>query len=195
MPKAAVRKIVRMVTLVAAAIALESGVAAADFLGLTLGDYAVTLIGSSAVCGGADCAGTVHVPATNSNLAADFDWSFTIGAQEFEWTAPSVHTAISPNGSNSCAIEGGGQAVLCAVTDSGLGLTLNEAPFLLLFDVGGAQQYSVLLAGEASARGNFLATPLARVPEPSTTLLLASALTLAMTWAGSHWSARRRGLH
>ena len=148
----AVHKVACILTIAAAILTAASGVASADFLGLAPGDYVVTLTGSSALCGGADCTGSVHVPATNLNLVSDFDWSFLIGSQAFDWAPPAnVDTDISPNGANSCAIEGE-SPTLCIVTDTGTSPALNVAPFLALFDVNDQQRYSVILAGGSRGR-------------------------------------------
>lgn len=63
----------------------------ADFLGLAPGDYLLTLNGSSSLCGGVNCTGTVHIGSPNDT---GFDWSFTIGSDTFSFDGPTQNTAI-----------------------------------------------------------------------------------------------------
>ena len=178
---------VRPLVVAAILMGVAPGVARADFLGLAPGDYEVLLYGSSALCAGTDCLGTVHIPDASSKTDP-FDWLFEIGGQVFDWTDPGLGTDVSPNGLNSCAIEGPAGAI-CAVSDSGVPPSLNEPPFLVLFAVGGLSTYTVLLGDEVFARGTFEATQDASsVPEPSTALLLVSAATV---WVRLRRSAAR----
>ena len=152
----------------------------ADFLGLAPGDYDVVLLDSAALCGGGDCEGTVHIPADNTNLLADFDWSFEIGGVVFDWTPPGLGASVSPNGLNSCATEGG-PGTTCAVTDSGSVTTLNEPPFLTLSFIGGTPRYAAFPSSDVFDAGAFTATPRVAVYEPTAGILL---LIGVATWAG-----------
>jgi len=163
-------------------ITAAPGVASADFLGLAPGNYDVVLHGSAALCAGTDCVGTIHIPVT-SVPTDEFDWRFEIGGHLFDWTDPGLATSVSPNGLNSCAIEGLAGAI-CAVNDSGAVSSLNTAPFLALFALGGSWTYTAVLSDTESVRDTFEARPASSVPEPSSALLLVSG--------GAAWVWRRR---
>ena len=165
-----------------ATVGVTPTVSLADFLGLVPGDYVVTLNGSSGLCGGTDCTGAVHVPLTNASLTSEFHWFFDIGGQIFDWTPPGLATSVSPNGLNSCAIEGEAPTgAICAVNDAGPIVTLNEAPFLSLFAIGGAQSYSVVLAGDVFLHGMFETSAASSVPEPSAASMLLSGIAICAT--------------
>ena len=157
-------------------IAFTPANASADFLGLAPGDYDVVLEGSSALCAGNDCIGTIHVPLGVAKTDV-FDWSFEIGGELFDWTGPGLGTSVSPNSLNSCAIEGTSGA-LCAMNDSGVVPSLNEAPFLVLFAIAGSFSYTAALPDEVFAHGTVEASPASPVPEPSSGLLLVCAAAI-----------------
>ena len=125
-------------TILLLAIALLLGLlvtnAKADFLGLAPGDYAVTLGGSSALCGGSNCVGTVHIP-VGTVTTANFDWNFVIAGVTFDFTAP-VDLSISPNGLNSCAVEATTSADCDALDNNGFSFaTVGDMLFMTnLFD-------------------------------------------------------------
>jgi hypothetical protein len=142
----------------------------ADFLGLSPGNYTVTLIGSASLCGGSDCTGTVHI---GSPGATDFDWDFTIDGDLFEFDGPTTDTSISPNTLTSCALEVNDTAGGCQAFDDGT--TTIAAPLSPNFamdrlETAGLRWFYV---GDVhSGRGTWDASPVA-VPEPwSSSLLL-----------------------
>ena len=68
------RLLIALTIFLLAPMFLCSEPAQADWLGLAPGDYNVTLDGSSSLCGGSNCLGTVHIGFPG---ATGFDWLFS----------------------------------------------------------------------------------------------------------------------
>ncbi len=98
MSKAKFRFTVITVTLVTL---LFTAQARATFLGLGLGNYDLTLLNSSSLCGGSNCTGTISITGDPATVA-NFSWNFTINSDAFNWTH---FTAVAGGGTSSCAIE------------------------------------------------------------------------------------------
>ena len=164
-------------TILFLAIALLFGLlvtnAKADFLGLAPGDYTVTLGGSSALCGGSNCVGTVHIP-VGTVTTANFDWNFVIAGVTFDFTAP-VDVSLSPNGLTSCAVEATTSAD-CTALDNGFNLSTNGDALSMISN----QRYDLFLPsqGGQGVTNTWSGTEIAAVPEPSGTTLLGLALGL-----------------
>jgi hypothetical protein len=140
--------------------------ARADFLGLAPGDYIVTLQGSSTLCGGSDCVGTIHIGTPGST---GFDWLFeNVGgaANDFDF---SPHTHIGSNGSFECAVEG---LTGLAYTNC---LGSIDNPTILLFFNTITQQRDWGFSTGLTIGGLWAPVALA-VPEPMTSTLLVFGL-------------------
>ena len=164
-------------TILLLAIALLLGLlvtnAKADFLGLAPGDYTVTLGGSSALCGGSNCVGTVHIP-VGTVTTANFDWNFVIAGVTFDFTAP-VDVSLSPNGLTSCAVEATTSAD-CTALDNGFNLSTNGDALSMISN----QRYDLFLPsqGGQGVTNTWSGTAIVAVPEPSGITLLGLALGL-----------------
>ena len=167
-------------TILLLAIALLLGLlvtnAKADFLGLAPGDYTVTLGGSSALCGGSNCVGTVHIP-VGTVTTANFDWNFVIAGVTFDFTAP-VDVSLSPNGLNSCAVEATTSADCTALDNGGFNLSTN-GDVLFMTNLSD-HRYDLFLPsqGGQGVTNTWAGTAIAAVPEPSGITLLGLALGL-----------------
>src|SRR5262245_38502715 len=64
------------------ALIVSASPAKADFLGFAPGDYDITLGGSSTLCGGSNCTGSIHI---GSSGDTGFDWDITVGSDIFEF--------------------------------------------------------------------------------------------------------------
>src|SRR6476660_8830583 len=158
-------------TMLLLAIALLFGLlvtnAKADFLGLAPGDYAVTLGGSSALCGGSNCVGTVHIP-VGTVTTANFDWNFVIAGVTFDFTA-AVDVSLSPNGLNSCAVEATTSAN-CDAFDNGFGSSTDGDAFFMS-NVNDAYFVFLPFHGQLLVEDTWSGTANAAVPEPPALLL------------------------
>ena len=141
------------------ALIVSATPAMADFLGLAPGDYTVTLQGSSSLCDGSDCVGTVHIGTPD---ATGFDWLFeNVGPSDidFDFSPPGTATSIFPT---------------LEVADE-----TNASTTLRIFSDG---RYQFLPpCEECSTNGRWVATPLS-VPEPATGLLLLFGLGALGLW-------------
>jgi hypothetical protein len=161
---------------VAVILLLLSTQARADFLGLSPGDYDVTLLNTSAFCV-VDCVGKIHIP-TGTVTTGNFHWNFQIGpALLFDWTHNLI-TSTSPNLMNTCAVESGTNAT-CVETDSNPPTLNIVGPALMLSnDQNGTQMFLIELIG-GSVGGHFTAT---QVPEPPSVFLVMGALPIIWFW-------------
>jgi hypothetical protein len=178
----------------ALAITLLFGAQArADFLGLAPGDYNIELLGSSAVCGGSNCVGQVHIPSDPVSVA-DFDWSFVIGANVFSWEDTIRDLSTSPNGLATCALESSNSSADCQMFDDGFSVLFEDGFFLLFHpDVSGSirREWAVDL-GTVFPSGAWVATP-AQVSEPHSLLLLGGG-ALSALWFWRRTSRRGQTL-
>jgi len=149
----------------------------ADFLGLGPGDYTVTLNGSSTLCGGSVCTGTVHIGASG---ATGFDWNFVFPApvgQTFDWD-----TFVFTNTADNCAIESNSlQTNLNCFAASYGGITPTFVMYAsTLWNFTGP-------FGDFATSETWSASPLA-VPEPATVLLY--SIGVAALWIRRRFQSR-----
>jgi hypothetical protein len=163
-------------TLVATLLSITQ--ANADFLGLAPGDYTVPVPNTTSYCGGSNCTGTIHIGASG---ATGFSWNFMSLSPTFLWDGPSTFTAISPNGLNSCAIEGPA-GTDCGATDTATFASLPGTPYLFLTYVN-AHTVVIARVSDSSDRiyeVGWTAAPL-RVPEPMSGILFLIGIS-ALGW-------------
>jgi len=153
--------------------------AKADFLGLSPGDYTVTLVGSASLCGGSDCSGTVHI---GSSGATGFDWDFTVDGDVFEFDGPTTDTSISPDTLTSCALEVNNTAGGCQAFDDGT--TTIAAPLSPNFAMDRLETVGprwFYVGNVHSGRGSWDASPIA-VPEPLSSYMILFGLGALGMW-------------
>lgn len=156
--------------------------AKADFLGLAPGDYSLTLNGSTTLCGGANCIGTIHI---GSPGATGFSWNITVGGILFNFDLPNAATGVSPNLQNSCAIDASGPtpATACSIADNGSGNSSGQNPALILTHVQTPLVDNYLFVGiSVPTAGSWSATSTSAVPEPMSTSLLLFGLGALGVW-------------
>ena len=160
--------------------------ARADFLGRAPGDYTIELLGSSGLCGGTNCVGLVHIP-IDPVTTANFDWSFLSGSSvDFQWDDSLLVISSSPNGLNTCAMESSDISAVCEMFDDGFQIFTPPIGLSLVHQVVSTSiptnRYALTLSEELLIGGEWVATAIAQVPEPSPLLLFWSALSALWFW-------------